>query len=45
MNHQIDVSSSTAQAEPVEAQRPPQGERIFSLPIRVYWEDTDTSVL
>jgi len=29
------------QAEPVEAQRPPQGERTYTLPIRVYWEDTD----
>jgi acyl-CoA thioester hydrolase len=28
-------------AEPVEALRQAQGERVFRHPIRVYWEDTD----
>lgn len=38
MNHS---TKPIVPAEPDEAQRPPQGERIYTLPIRIYWEDTD----
>ena len=33
--------TKSVRAEPVEALRQAQGERSFSHPIRVYWEDTD----
>ncbi len=32
---------NSVRAEPVEALRQAQGERVFAWPVRVYWEDTD----
>ena len=36
-----DPTNPAVRAEPAEDQQPPRGERVFSFPIRVYWEDTD----